>query len=115
MGAAKPTTTPVKQDMGGAGVLMAATAEPTSNKPGIRAKGIADVRFASGGQAKLVIKDINLQELIGVFRRDGALPQLLEQAVLDIVDKESGRWRALMAMCACCKRKSLAPMRKPFR
>ncbi|MEN9464060.1 MAG: hypothetical protein RL217_241 [Pseudomonadota bacterium] len=90
MGAAKPTAAPVKQDMGGAGILMAATAEPTSSKPGIRAKGIADVRFASGGQAKLVIKDINLQELIGVFRRDGVLPQLLEQAVLDIVDKESG-------------------------
>lgn len=84
---------PKANDLGGASVLMgtnkAAPAEGSS-KSGVRAKGLADVRFASGGQAKLVIKDINLQELIGVFRREGALPALLEQAVLDIADKESG-------------------------
>lgn len=85
-----PRAANIKGGLGGASVLMAAAAESTPSKTGVRAKGIADVRFASGGQAKLVIKDINLQELIGVFRREGALPQLLEQAVLDIVDKESG-------------------------
>lgn len=100
-------------DLGGAGVLMAASSksasaattdktpatpsEPSkaatakiSTKASVRPKGIADIRFASGSQAKLVIKDISLQELIGVFRRDGELPALLEQAVVDIVDQESG-------------------------
>ena len=51
---------------------------------------MVEVVWRAGGQAKLVIKDINLQELIGVFRRDGSLPALLEPAVLDIVDQESG-------------------------
>lgn len=97
-------------DFGGASVLMGASAKKVaqttgsqsqpieskvvapkvSSKSNARAKGLADVRFASGSQAKLVIKDISLQELIGVFRREGALPVLLEQAVLDIVDQESG-------------------------
>lgn len=89
-----------KDDMGGASVLMgAASANPTdidavvpkaAAKPSARAKGLADVRFASGSHAKLVIKDISLQELIGVFRREDSLPALLEQAVLDIVDQDSG-------------------------
>ena len=48
------------------------------------------MRFGNGGTVKLVIKDISLQELIGVFRREGDLPALLEQAVLDIVDQENG-------------------------
>lgn len=104
---------PLGGDLGGASVLMGAstkkveqvagnqdsTPPPTANKvatskvstkTGTRAKGLANVRFASGGQAKLVIKDISLQELIGVFRREGELPALLEQAVLDIVDQETG-------------------------
>ncbi len=56
-----------------------------------KAKGIAELRFGSGGSAKCVIKDINLQEMSGVFKREGAIPQLLEQAVLDIVDQEAGQ------------------------
>ena len=61
-----------------------------SKKTSVKARGLANVRFASGGEARLVIKSINLQELSGVFRRESALPALLEQAVLDIVDQESG-------------------------
>ena len=56
-----------------------------------KAKGIAELRFGSGGSAKCVIKDINLQEMSGVFKRDGDIPQLLEQAVLDIVDQDAGQ------------------------
>lgn len=88
------------QDMGGASVLMGNTKSAkvvdesapakASKKPAARAKGIVSVRFGSGGTAKLVIKDINLQEMLGVFRREGSLPALLEQVVLDIVDKEGG-------------------------
>lgn len=60
-------------------------------KPIAKAKGIAEVRFGSGGSAKCVIKDINLQEMSGVFKREGDIPQLLEQAVLDIVDQDEGQ------------------------
>jgi DNA-binding response OmpR family regulator len=60
-------------------------------KSGSKAKGIAELRFGSGSSAKCVIKDINLQEMSGVFKREGNLPQLLEQAVLDIVDQNNGQ------------------------
>ncbi len=60
-------------------------------KSGPKAKGIAELRFGSGGTAKCVIKDINLQEMSGVFKREGDIPQLLEQAVLDIVDQDAGQ------------------------
>lgn len=106
LGATSVAVKPKGGDLGGAGVLMGAAktsavvATPTSAPPveqkaapaksAVRARGLANVRFGSGGTAKLVIKDINLQELMGVFRREGALPALLETAVLDIVDQESG-------------------------
>lgn len=63
----------------------------SSAKSGAKAKGIAELRFGSGGSAKCVIKDINLQEMSGIFKRDGDIPQLLEQAVLDIVDQDAGQ------------------------
>ncbi|MEH6450023.1 MAG: response regulator [Oleispira sp.] len=64
---------------------------PSGAKSGAKAKGIAELRFGSGGSARCVIKDINLQEMSGVFKRDGDIPQLLEQAVLDIVDQDAGQ------------------------
>ena len=114
LGATAVEGKPKGGDLGGASVLMGATVKPAAApaatpaadssaallnpaaatkpaaKAGVRARGLADVRFASGSRAKLVIKDINLQEMIGVFRREDALPALLEQAVLDIVDQDSG-------------------------
>jgi len=63
----------------------------SSAKSGAKAKGIAELRFGSGGSAKCVIKDINLQEMSGIFKRDRDIPQLLEQAVLDIVDQDAGQ------------------------
>jgi CheY-like chemotaxis protein len=96
----KPAAKPVSQSSASAlmGNPLVAQAEqsvkpaakPTS-KSGAKAKGIAELRFGSGGSAKCVIKDINLQEMSGVFKRDGDIPQLLEQAVLDIVDQEAGQ------------------------
>jgi DNA-binding response OmpR family regulator len=65
-------------------------AEKTA-KAGAKVKGIAELRFGSGGTARCVIKDINLQEMSGIFKREGDIPQLLEQAVLDIVDQEAGQ------------------------
>jgi CheY-like chemotaxis protein len=66
-------------------------AAKNSTKSGAKAKGIAELRFGSGGTARCVIKDINLQEMSGVFKREGDIPQLLEQAVLDIVDQDAGQ------------------------
>ncbi|MEC8524743.1 MAG: two-component system response regulator [Thalassolituus sp.] len=101
-------TKSVSNDMGGASVLMGGGAKqaapdkaaaPSGSAPKTqaqgaksknKARGVASVRFGSGGSAKLVLKDINLQEMIGVFRREGALPALLEPAVADIVDQDSG-------------------------
>ncbi len=69
----------------------AANAASKATKGGAKAKGIAELRFGSGGTARCVIKDINLQEMSGVFKREGEIPQLLEQAVLDIVDQDAGQ------------------------
>jgi len=69
----------------------AAKSSTSSAKSGAKAKGIAELRFGSGGTARCVIKDINLQEMSGVFKREGDIPQLLEQAVLDIVDQDAGQ------------------------
>ena len=81
--------------MGNPLVAQADQAAKPVNKPAkssAKAKGIAELRFGSGGTAKCVIKDINLQEMSGVFKREGdVLPQLLEQAVLDIVDQDAGQ------------------------
>lgn len=97
--ATKPAAKPANQ--GSAAALMGnplagkaeQVAKPSAkaNKPGVKAKGIAELRFGSGGSAKCVIKDINLQEMSGVFKREGDIPQLLEQAVLDIVDQDAGQ------------------------
>ncbi|MBE0482952.1 MAG: response regulator [Bacterioplanes sp.] len=95
MGAA-PSKAAAKPDAGAAALLagqaseVVAAAPKPNKKANTKAKGIASVRFGSGSTAKLVIKDISLQELIGVFRREGGLPGLLEQAVLDIVDQDTG-------------------------
>jgi len=70
---------------------IAKTSANNGAKSGAKAKGIAELRFGSGGSAKCVIKDINLQEMSGIFKRDGDIPQLLEQAVLDIVDQDAGQ------------------------
>lgn len=93
---AKPAT----NDLGGASVLMGGAAESAAEAPKPaakaskgqpRAKGVAEIRFGSGSSAKCVIKDINLQEASAVFKREEALPHLLEQAVLDIVDQDAGQ------------------------
>lgn len=95
----KPTTAPAAS----ASSALVATAKANSSltsrpshadnsqKKGGKAKGVAELRFGSGGSAKCVIKDINLQEMSGVFKRDGDIPQLLEQVVLDIVDQDAGQ------------------------
>ncbi|WP_221793662.1 response regulator [Oceanobacter mangrovi] len=82
------TITEVSPLLAAASASSVAAAAPTAGKPGVRAMGLATVRFASGSEAKLVIKDMSLQEMLGVFKRTGDVPQLLEQAVIDIADEE---------------------------
>ena len=85
----------VSQPAGGNDATAKVAAKPapkaaTKSAKGGKAKGVASVRFGSGGSARLVLKDINLQEMLGVFRREGPLPALLEPAVIDIVDQDNG-------------------------
>jgi CheY-like chemotaxis protein len=89
--AAKASPTPASQ--GSAAALMAnpLVDQPAPTKAAPKIKGIAELRFGSGGTAKCVIKDINLQEMSGIYKREGNVPQLLEQAVLDIVDQDAGQ------------------------
>jgi DNA-binding response OmpR family regulator len=97
--AAKPATQGTAAALMGNPLVAQAdqTAKPVAKgavsgaKSGAKAKGIAELRFGSGGSAKCVIKDINLQEMSGIFKREGDIPQLLEQAVLDIVDQDAGQ------------------------
>ncbi len=89
--AAKESPSPASQ--GSAAALMGnpLVDQPAPTKAAPKIKGIAELRFGSGGTAKCVIKDINLQEMSGIYKREGNVPQLLEQAVLDIVDQDAGQ------------------------
>ena len=91
-GSTATSASPPKNDMSGAGVLMGGSSAPAeaAAKPKSKAKGIASVRFGSGGTVKLVLKDISLQEMLGVFRREGDLPALLEPVVVDVIDQDTG-------------------------
>jgi CheY-like chemotaxis protein len=87
--AAKPAA-PARSSGAVASPLLAASAAvaPTARESSAASKAMAQasVRFASGLEARLVIKDMSLQELIGVFRREDLVPQLLEQVVVDVID-----------------------------
>lgn len=88
--AARPAPRVQSVDMTAANPLLrqAAAPKPSRNAAVARNMAQANVRFASGLEAQLVIKDMNLQELIGVFRREDLVPQLLEQVVVDVLDPE---------------------------
>jgi CheY-like chemotaxis protein len=87
--AAKPAT-PARSSEAVASPLLvpSAAANARESSAGNKAMAQASVRFASGLEARLVIKDMSLQELIGVFRREDLVPQLLEQVVVDVIDLE---------------------------
>lgn len=72
-----------------AGKALAAEQGLAAARVPVRARGQACVRFSSGLEANVAIRDMNLQELSGVFRRQEQLPQLLEQVVVDIVDPDN--------------------------
>ena len=49
-----------------------------------KAVATAQLRLSSGAQAKCIIKDMDLEGLHGVVRNEGKLPEICEQAVLDL-------------------------------
>ena len=91
----KPSTAAASSALVATAKANSSTSSPShansSMKKGGKAKGVAELRFSSGGSARCVIKDINLQEMSGVFKREGDIPQLLEQVVLDIVGQDAGQ------------------------
>lgn len=49
---------------------------------------LAHVRTSSGQELRCIVKDINLNEMLLVVKREQGVPQLFDQVVVDIVSKE---------------------------
>lgn len=49
---------------------------------------VIPVRFAGGIHVQCAVKRLTLTEFVGIFKRDGVLPHLLEQAVVDIANND---------------------------
>jgi len=67
------------------------TAKPSpakSRKPTNRTIALAHVRTATGEELRCIVKDINLNEMLLVVKREQGVPGLFDQVVVDIVSKE---------------------------
>ena len=67
------------------------TAQPTKakpRKPVNRSIALAHVRTATGDELRCIVKDINLNEMLLVVKREQGVPSLFDQVVVDIVSKE---------------------------
>lgn len=62
----------------------ARVAPKTSN----RNLALANIRTSAGNVLRCIVKDINLNEMLVVVKRDEGIPALFEQVVVDIVSKE---------------------------
>lgn len=49
---------------------------------------LAHVRTSNGQELRCIVKDINLNEMLLVVKREQGVPQLFDQVVVDIVSKE---------------------------
>jgi len=56
-------------------------------KAAARSMALAHVRLASGEQLRCIVKDINLNEMMLVVKREQGVPTLFDQVVVDIVSK----------------------------
>lgn len=56
-------------------------------KAAARTMALAHVRLASGEQLRCIVKDINLNEMLLVVKREQGVPTLFDQVVVDIVSK----------------------------
>lgn len=57
-------------------------------KPANRNLALANIRTPAGNVLRCIVKDINLNEMLVVVKRDEGIPALFEQVVVDIVSKE---------------------------
>ena len=66
--------------------------KPTPAKPAAAEKkavrGQAQINFASGHVAQSIVRDISLQKMNCLVKREDKLPQILEQAVVSIVEND---------------------------
>lgn len=67
-----------------------AAANKSASAAASATKGVAQLRL-SDATVRCIIKDLNLQEALLVIKNDGRIPQVLEQAVVDIEAEEGGQ------------------------
>lgn len=60
----------------------------TKAKSASRNLALANVRTSAGSVLRCIVKDINLNEMLVVVKRDEGIPALFDQVVVDIVSKE---------------------------
>ncbi|MFY0639767.1 MAG: response regulator [Bermanella sp.] len=89
---AKPKAPPKVQD--GASLLAGAAPsaqlvdKPKVKKAANKSVALAHVRTSQGQELRCIVKDINLNEMMLVVKRDQGVPSLFDQVVVDIVSKE---------------------------
>lgn len=57
-------------------------------KPASRNLALANVRTSAGSVLRCIVKDINLNEMLVVVKREEGIPALFDQVVVDIVSKD---------------------------
>jgi CheY-like chemotaxis protein len=88
----KPKAPPKAQD--GASLLAGAAPsaqlvdKPKVKKAANKTVALAHVRTSQGQELRCIVKDINLNEMMLVVKRDQGVPSLFDQVVVDIVSKE---------------------------
>jgi CheY-like chemotaxis protein len=88
----KPKAPPKVQD--GASLLAGAAPsaqlvdKPKAKKAANKSVALAHVRTSLGQELRCIVKDINLNEMMLVVKRDQGVPSLFDQVVVDIVSKE---------------------------
>ena len=69
------------------GQLLASNEAPHKAKPLKKSLALAHVRTAQGQELRCIVKDINLNEILLVVKREEGVPGLFDQVVVDIVSK----------------------------
>jgi len=62
--------------------------KPKAKKGANKSMALAHVRTSQGQELRCIVKDINLNEMMLVVKRDQGVPGLFDQVVVDIVSKE---------------------------
>jgi len=73
---------------GGAPSAQLVDKKPSAKKASNKTIALAHVRTSSGEELRCIVKDINLNEMMLVVKREQGVPRLFEQVVVDIVSKE---------------------------